>query len=136
MTTNPGCTFGNEVVCATSKGVSPVALRPRAKGKFLFLREEKFYVRGVTYGPFRPETDGCEYHRPEVAERDFVLMRGYGINALRTYTQPPMWLLDLAAQHNLRVLVGLPWEQHVTFLSEEERAREIEQRIRNAVRAC
>ena len=24
------------------------------KGKFIFVGEEKFYIRGVTYGPFRP----------------------------------------------------------------------------------
>ncbi len=108
----------------------------QAKGKFLFLGDQKFYVRGVTYGPFRPEPDGCDYHRPEVVERDFALMHRYGINALRTYTQPPKWLLDLAAEHDLKVLVGLPWEQHVTFLAERKRARDIEQRIRRAVREC
>ena len=113
-----------------------IAPRPRATGKFLFVGGEKFYVRGVTYGPFRPEADGGQYHRPEVVERDFALMRHHGINALRIYTLPPRWLLDLAQQRGLRVLVGLPWEQHVTFLAEPRRARDIEQRLRRAVREC
>ncbi len=113
-----------------------MALRPSARGKFLFVGGEKLYVRGVTYGPFRPEADGCQYHSPELVARDFACMRAQGINALRTYTVPPRWLLDLAAQHGLRVLVGLPWEQHVTFLRDRRQARNIEQRVRAAVRQC
>src|SRR5437660_2420711 len=59
-----------------------------------------------------------------------------GLNSLRTYTVPPRWLLDAAERHGLMVMVGLPWEQHVTFLDERERARSIERRIREGVRAC
>jgi GT2 family glycosyltransferase len=110
--------------------------RPRARGKFLFAGDEKFYVRGATYGPFRPEPDGGQYHRPELVQRDFTLMRQHSINAVRTYTLPPRWLLDLAHQHGLRVLVGLPWEQHVTFLADRARARDIEERLRSAIREC
>src|SRR5437899_3219292 len=29
-------------------------VRPTLRGKFLWVGEEKFYIRGVTYGPFRP----------------------------------------------------------------------------------
>ena len=68
--------------------------------------------------------------------RDFALVREAGVNAIRTYTVPPRWLLDLAAAHGLYVMVGLPWEQHVTFLDERKRARDIERRVREAVRAC
>src|SRR6266576_923373 len=96
-------------------GVGSSDHRLCAKGKFFFLGQEKFYVRGVTYGPFRPEPDGSEYHAPQIVERDFAQMWAHGINAVRTYTLPPRWLLDLAAQSGLRVFVGLPWEQHVTF---------------------
>jgi GT2 family glycosyltransferase len=63
-------------------------------------------------------------------------MAASGINAVRTYTVPPAWLLDLAAQHGLRVMIGLPWEQHVAFLDETVRARSIEKRVRAGVRAC
>src|SRR5881397_2082479 len=40
----------------------PAVQRPRAGGKFLFVGEEKFYVRGVTYGAFAPDVQGDEYH--------------------------------------------------------------------------
>jgi cellulose synthase/poly-beta-1,6-N-acetylglucosamine synthase-like glycosyltransferase len=122
-----------EVTTDTSR-TSP--LRPRAKGKFLFVGDQKFYVRGVTYGPFRPEPDGSEYHTPGLVERDFAQMQRHGVNALRTYTLPPRWLLDLASQFDLRVLVGLSWEQHITFLRDRGRALNIERRIRAGVNNC
>ena len=109
--------------------------RVRVGGKFLFLGRDKFYVRGITYGPFRPEAGGCEYHDPQTVERDFQLMAANRINTVRTYTVPPAWLLDLAQQNGLRVMVGLPWEQHITFLDEWDRADNLERRIRASVRA-
>lgn len=110
--------------------------RPRVAGKFLFVGDEKFYIRGVTYGPFRPDEQGCEYHTPEQVERDFSLMAEYGINSVRTYTVPPRWLLDIAQKHGLRVMVGLPWEEHITFLDNRKLAQDIERRVREGVRAC
>ncbi len=35
-------------------------------------------------------------------------MRELGANDVRTFTVPPRWLLDRAAEHGLRVLVGHP----------------------------
>lgn len=110
--------------------------RPAVRGKFLFAGDEKFLVRGVTYGPFKPESNGSEYHTEEEVAADFALMRHYGINALRTYTVPPSWVLDLAEWHSLRVLVGLPWEEHVTFLSSRRQGAAIEHRVREGARQC
>src|SRR5262245_29884668 len=93
----------------------PSSARPSVRGKFLYVGAEKLYVRGVTYGPFRPEPDGCEYHDVESVDADFSQMAAAGINAVRTYTVPPRWLLDCAQRRGLRVMVGLPWEQHVAF---------------------
>jgi GT2 family glycosyltransferase len=110
--------------------------RPRVAGKFIFVGEEKFYLRGVTYGPFKPEADGCEYHDRQSVERDFALMAANNINTVRTYTMPPRWLLDIALKHGLHVMVGLPWEQHITFLDDSLRVRDLERRIREAIRTC
>src|SRR6266487_1260965 len=112
------------------------SMRPRVQGKFIFAGNEKVYVRGVTYGTFCPDEDGNERHAPEVVERDFAQMAANGLNAIRTYTVPPRWLLDVAQRHNLRVMVGLPWEQHVAFLDNKKRVRSIEERVGNGVRAC
>ncbi len=93
-------------------------------------------MRGVTYGPFRPDENGCEYHDPETVDRDFAQMAEHGINAVRVYTVPPRWLLDVAQRHGLRIMIGLPWEEHITFLDSKKLAGDIERRVREGVRAC
>jgi GT2 family glycosyltransferase len=91
-------------------------------------------VRGVTYGTFRgPE--GSSFPAPERVREDFAAMAGAGINSVRTYAPPPAWLLDLALEHGIRVLVGFAWEQHVAFLQDGERARRIVARLGDEVRA-
>ncbi len=111
-------------------------VRPRVKGKFLFVGDTKLYVRGVTYGTFRPDAHGNQFPEPEVIERDFALMAAHGVNAVRTYTPPPRLLLDTAQRHGLRVMVDLPWEQHVAFLDVAKRPDAIEERVRAGVHAC
>src|SRR5260370_29313371 len=59
-----------------------------------------------------------------------------GLNAVRTYTVPPRWLLDLAEQRGRRVWIGLPWQQHVTFLDGREQVQPILDRLRAGVRVC
>src|SRR5258708_29066108 len=104
--------------------------RPQARGKFFFVDDGKLYLRGVTYGAFRPDNTGSEYGDRDVVRQDFAQMAANGLNAVRTYTVPPRWLLDVAFRHGLRVLVGLPWEQHVTFLDDRSRTRAIAHRVR------
>lgn len=124
---------------ASRSAVAPSFLkgvRPKVKGKFIFIGDQKLYIRGVTYGPFHPDRDGNAYNDREVVARDFALMAAYGINSVRTYTVPPYWLLDIAQQHGIYVMVGLPWEQHVAFLEDKKCARSIENRVRVDVRTC
>jgi len=106
------------------------------RGKFLFIGEEKLYVRGVTYGPFRPGQDGTEYPNPARVAQDLEAIAAIGINTIRTYNVPPRWFLDAAQCAHLRVMEGLPWEQHVAFLDDSRTARAIEARLREAVRKC
>ena len=116
----------------------PPSFHPQIQvaGKFLFAGSEKLYVRGVTYGTFA-ESDEDEGLPPlSVVERDFARMAAHGVDAVRIYTVPPRRLLDLAQRHGLRVMVGIPWEQHVAFLDEPRRARAIEARVRTAVERC
>jgi GT2 family glycosyltransferase len=110
--------------------------RPRACGKFIFVGQEKMYIRGVTYGTFRPDENEVQFPEPEIVQQDFAQMAAQGFNAVRTYTVPPRWLLDSASRHGLYVMVGLPWEQHVAFLDGGQRRRSIEERVRDSVRVC
>jgi len=98
--------------------------------------EEKFWVKGVTYGTFRPQEDGTQFPEREIVERDFAMMASHGINSVRTYLPPPVWLLDIAQSKGLRVMVGLAWEQHVAFLYDRKLVKTIKGRIREGVKAC
>jgi O-antigen biosynthesis protein len=110
--------------------------RPAARGKFLFEGAQKLWVKGVTYGTFRPDANGLQFPTPTVVDRDLAAMAAHGINSLRTYTVPPVWLLDVAARHGLRVLVGLPWVQHVAFLDDPALVAQIEDSVRSSVAQC
>ncbi len=116
--------------------VEKQALRASVRGKFLWLGDEKLYVRGVTYGTFRPSEDGVDYPGPQQVDEDFAAMAAAGFNTVRTYTVPPRWLLDAAQRHDLLLMIGIPWEQHIAFLDEPERCDAIEDRVREGVRAC
>lgn len=110
--------------------------RVRAHGKFLFVGERKFWVKGVTYGTFRPSEDGHQFPPSDTVARDFATIAANGFNTVRTYTIPPRWLLDAALRNGLRVMVGLPWEQHITFLDDKKLVAGIESRVRQGVKTC
>lgn len=109
-------------------------VRPHVRGKFLYVGDQKYWVRGVTYGPFAPGPDGQEYGTRGQVETDFALMARNGINTVRTYTAPPDWLLDVAQANNLRVMIGVPWEQHITFLDDRKRVAAIVDKVGQIVR--
>jgi GT2 family glycosyltransferase/membrane protein implicated in regulation of membrane protease activity len=110
--------------------------RVQVKGKFLYAGTEKFYVKGVTYGTFAPDENRMQFPPRETVEKDFALMAAHGFNAVRTYTVPPSYLLDLAFHYGLKVMVGLPWEQHITFLDSRKQQADILRRIREGVQSC
>src|SRR5829696_6797547 len=110
--------------------------RPAVRGKFLYTGRDKLLVRGVTYGTFQSDEHGAQFPAQGAVAADFAAMAAAGVNAVRTYTVPPEWLLDLAAEHGLWVMAGLPWEQHMTFLDDRALVRSIEARVRAGVRSC
>ena len=106
--------------------------RIEVRGKFLFSGENKFFIQGVTYGPFR---DGDDHlGTPDKARRDFGLVAAAGFNVLRVYHPPPRWFLDLAAEHGLRVMVTVPWQRRVLFLDDGSVRREIRSSVRRAAK--
>jgi glycosyltransferase involved in cell wall biosynthesis len=115
----------------------PAELAPiSVRGKFFFAGDEKHFVKGVTYGPFPTGEHGAPFPEPEIVDTDFALMGEAGINTARVFTVPPVWLLDKAQRAGLRLLVGLPWSQHVTFLDSAETRAQIREAVLEGVRAC
>jgi GT2 family glycosyltransferase len=112
--------------------------RPCVRGKSIFVGDEKLVVRGATYGAFRPDASGQEFHDAALLERDFAQMAASGMNAVRIpHTTPPRSLLDVAQRHGLRVMVGLSVEQQIGFLIDRKSKRtpDVEGALRARVRA-
>src|SRR2546423_13794102 len=94
----------------------PSRQRVSVDGKFFRLANKKFYVKGLAYGPFAPNAAGQPFASPEQTAADFEQIRELGANVIRVYDVPARWFLDLAAQHELKVLVDIPWHKTVCFL--------------------
>src|SRR3982751_1314227 len=94
-------------------------------GKFLSTRDGRFLVKGVTYGTFAPQESGRQFPDASLVRRDFAAMAQAGLNTVRVYTPPTREMLDTAAEAGLRVLVGVPWTQHVAFLDDRSLADSI-----------
>jgi O-antigen biosynthesis protein len=110
--------------------------RTRVRGKFLYVGNKKFYIKGVTYGTFAPDENNIQFPNQSIVEKDFALIAHEGINSVRTYTVPPKYLLDAAQKYKLKVMVGLPWEQHITFLDTADRRKDIIKRVKEGVASC
>jgi O-antigen biosynthesis protein len=107
----------------------------KAFGRFFCLNSEKFFLKGVTYGPFALSRNGAPFPETSTLEIDFALMSELGVNSFRTFTPPPNWLLDKAAGYGLRVITGIPWAQHISFLDSSRTRAEIRKTIARSVRA-
>lgn len=109
--------------------------RLAGRGKYLFDGERKFFARGVSYGPFAPNSSGERYPEPDRVRSDFALMRELGANLVRCYVPPPEWMIEEAARAELRLMVGIPWPFHMAFLDSPQMMREIRETIRKGVLA-
>ena len=110
--------------------ISPPA-RPRTStavrvdGKFLEIGDRRFLVKGVAYGTFAPDSAGTQF--PDVVRltADLSAIAAAGFNTVRTYTVPSVAILDAVAREGLRMMVGMPWPQHMAFLDDPQLMRRI-----------
>jgi glycosyltransferase involved in cell wall biosynthesis len=122
-------TLEGPLVAAPPQPLLPI----RVRAKFFFEGEEKFFLKGVTYGPFAPDAEGHFVGTPAQARRDLAMMGELGINLLRLYHVPPAWFLDICREFRLRALISIPWAEHVEFLNNRAMRRQVVQTIREAV---
>ena len=109
-------------------------MHPRTAGKFIEIAGERFLIKGTSYGTFAPSDANGHFPPLEQVRADFALMARSGFNTVRTYTVPSLALLDQAAHHGLRVMIGLPWSQHVAFLDDARLTRDIRREVTAHVR--
>jgi O-antigen biosynthesis protein len=104
--------------------------RLSVRGKYIYHNDQKFFARGVSYGPFAPNSRGEAYPEPDRVAADFALMGELGANLVRTYVIPPSWIFELAAKYGLWLMPGISWPQHLTFLDSPEMLRDIRSTVR------
>ncbi len=114
----------------------PATNRVRRDGKFFRLGNEKFYVKGVTYGPFEPNDQGDPFPDPRQARGDLEQIIELGANCLRIYHVPPKWFLDLAGEMGLKVFLDVAWPKNLSFVDSEELTQQAHQAVRHAARSC
>lgn len=78
-------------------------------GKFFTVDGQRFPFRGVTYGTFGPRDDSALFPPCRRIRSDFAAMRNSGFDVVRTYTEPPEDVLELAAEGGLRLFAGVHW---------------------------
>jgi GT2 family glycosyltransferase len=104
----------------------------RIDGKFFARGRQRLRIQGVTYGPFTANADGEPYPNRARFADDLAQMWTCGVNAIRTYHVPPPWMLALAQEQGINVLIDVPWSKHLCFL-ESDRAQAA---ARHAVRSA
>jgi glycosyltransferase involved in cell wall biosynthesis len=113
----------------------PVIPGPRVVtgGKFLQLADgTAHFVRGVSYGPFKPNSRGEPFPEDERLAADLRHIAALGLNTVRLYEPPTAAVLREVEVLGLRLMVGIPWTEHVDFLADRALCREIETRIATA----
>lgn len=111
-----------------------VDCRVLVEGKFFRAGTQKFYLKGVSYGPFAPNRQGEPLPEPAQVRRDFAQIRALGGNAVRVYYPPPVWFLDEALALGLRVFVDVPWDKHRCFFEDWQAQKQAEDRVAKTAR--
>jgi hypothetical protein len=101
----------------------------------LLVDGKPFYVRGVAFNPAHDWRDG---HRPltrRELEKDLPQVKAMGANTLRRYGVG--WydrnILNLAAEHQLKVLYGFWFEHHVDYVRDEDKLASYERMVERTV---
>ena len=123
-------------VAGRQRRAEPINKRVRQDGKFFRLADQKFYVKGVTYGPFAPNRNGELFPSLEQARADFVQISRLNANCIRIYHLPPGWFLDLAEQCGLKIFVDVAWPKNLTFIGDADLTRQAHDAVRAAARQC
>ena len=76
----------------------------RTDGKQFCMGGRRFRFHGVTYGTFRAREDGSLVPERDRLKLDLIAIAEAGFTVIRTYTQPPDDLLEVAADWDLRVM--------------------------------
>jgi glycosyltransferase involved in cell wall biosynthesis len=121
--------------------MTDTSARVRVHGKQFVVARQPFRYKGVTYGTFAPRADGARFPDRDQIKLDFAAMHEAGFTVVRTYTEPPADLRDLAADYDLRLLAGAFWPdwRYLVGCSQRQRRRMLDdarREVRAVARRC
>jgi O-antigen biosynthesis protein len=79
---------------------------------------QKVTLRGITYGPFKPNLAGDSLPAEPQLRSDLQHIASLGFNVVRLYEPPSVEMLEVCRELSLRLFVGISWTQHVDFLAD------------------
>jgi len=94
-----------------------------AKGFHLFDGESKWLSKGITYGPFRPNSMGYPFPEEARVRQDFEMIAAMGGNSLRVYSVPHEDFASLAYENGHRLLIDIPWPKHLDIYRNRKRQK-------------
>ena len=97
--------------------------RLSADGTSLMLDGSLYPLKGVSYGTFRRRPDGHALPEADRMKRDCIAIAEAGFNTIRTYEEPSIDLLDLAADWNLKILAGVHYDDWRSLVGASARQR-------------
>lgn len=118
--------------CGTLRAVGP------------WFRDEaghKALLRGVTYGPFKPNQQGLPWPEEPQFRADLAQIRELGFGSVRIYESPTDAFLQACEDNHLRLVCGIPWTQHVDFIADkavgdDARRRIVQEAARLGAHSC
>ena len=102
---------------------SPGPVHPTVQGRFLNVGGRRFWIKGVTYGTFRPNSEGEPFPTRSQVQVDFERMREVGVNTVRLYTPPPDWVADAASEAGLYLIPDICWGPRRCDFDDPERVK-------------
>ncbi|QOV88275.1 glycosyltransferase [Humisphaera borealis] len=126
----------SDVTTGRKRVIEAPANRVRRDGKFFRLGEEKFYVKGVTYGPFAPDANGSHFANRAQTRKDFEQILELGGNCVRIYYVPPSWFLELAREMGIKIFLDVSWPKNLAFVDDPEVAEQARAAVRDCARRC
>ncbi len=107
----------------------------KADHKLLLVDGRRFWIKGVSYGSFRPNSAGEPFPEIGRVREDFARMRENGFNVVRLYDAPSERIADAAWECGLRLMVDVCWGPRGRELREPETLAMMVEYTRRNVRA-
>jgi len=108
--------------------------RVRIDGRLFRVGATDWYLKGFTYGPFRRIVTENIFQSACACSRISRTCADLGCNAIVSTIAPPLRFLEDALEHNIRVMIDVPWEKHRCFFEDWDAQENALKQVRKTAR--